>query len=79
MGFYTLINSISVISGQWTGDNERLCAMEQGSIAHSLSVSHKSCIPPHCHYVPKLKMGCFSFVMYSADLQLKIFAERTQQ
>ena len=26
--FYVLFNSISVISGQWVGDNERLCAME---------------------------------------------------
>ena len=26
--FYVLFNSISVISGQWFGDNERLCAME---------------------------------------------------
>ena len=26
--FYVLFNSISVISGQWAGDNERLCAME---------------------------------------------------
>ena len=26
--FYILFNSISVISGRWAGDNERLCAME---------------------------------------------------
>ena len=26
--FYILFNSISVISGQWAGDNERLCAVE---------------------------------------------------
>ena len=26
--FYILFNSISVVSGQWTDDNERLCAME---------------------------------------------------
>ena len=26
--FYVLFNSISVISGQWDVDNERLCAME---------------------------------------------------
>ena len=26
--FYILFNSISVISGQWVGDNERLCALE---------------------------------------------------
>ena len=26
--FYVLYNSISVISGQWVGGNERLCAME---------------------------------------------------
>ena len=26
--FYVLYNSISVISGQWVGDNGRLCAME---------------------------------------------------
>ena len=26
--FYVLFNSISVISGPWLGDNERLCAME---------------------------------------------------
>ena len=26
--FYVLFNSISVILGQWTDDNERLCAME---------------------------------------------------
>ena len=26
--FYFLFNSISVISGQWADDNERLCAME---------------------------------------------------
>ena len=26
--FYILFNSISVISGQWEIDNERLCAME---------------------------------------------------
>ena len=26
--FYVLFNSISVISGQWVDDNERLCAME---------------------------------------------------
>ena len=26
--FYVLFNSISVISGQWADDNERLCAME---------------------------------------------------
>ena len=25
---YVLFNSISVISGRWAGDNERLCAME---------------------------------------------------
>ena len=25
--FYPLINSIRVISGQWEGDNERLCAV----------------------------------------------------
>ena len=28
MQFYILFNSISVISGQWEVDNERLCAME---------------------------------------------------
>ena len=28
LGLYILFNSISVISGQWAGDNERLCAME---------------------------------------------------
>ena len=27
--FYVLFNSISVISGRRTGDNERLCAMER--------------------------------------------------
>ena len=27
--FYVLFNSISVISGQWVDDNERLCAMEK--------------------------------------------------
>ena len=26
--FYALFNSISVVSGQWEGDNEKLCAME---------------------------------------------------
>ena len=26
--FYVLFNSISVISGQWADDNERLCTME---------------------------------------------------
>ena len=26
--FYVLFNSISVISGRWANDNERLCAME---------------------------------------------------
>ena len=26
--FYVLFNSISVISGQWADDNERLCAIE---------------------------------------------------
>ena len=26
--FYVLFNSISVISGQWEDNNERLCAME---------------------------------------------------
>ena len=26
--FYILFNSISVMPGQWAGDNERLCAME---------------------------------------------------
>ena len=26
--FYFLFNSISVITGQWTNDNERLCAMK---------------------------------------------------
>ena len=26
--FYVLFNSISVISGRWADDNERLCAME---------------------------------------------------
>ena len=25
---FTNFNSISVISGRWTGDNEKLCAME---------------------------------------------------
>ena len=25
--FYVLFNSVSVISGRWTDDNERLCAM----------------------------------------------------
>ena len=25
--FYFIFNSFSVISGQWAGDNERLCAM----------------------------------------------------
>ena len=25
---YVLFNSISVISGRWPGDNERLCAIE---------------------------------------------------
>ena len=28
MQFYVLFNSISVISGRWKVDNERLCAME---------------------------------------------------
>ena len=28
MGFYVLFNTISVISGLWKGDNERLCAEE---------------------------------------------------
>ena len=28
MRFYVLFNSISVISGQWKVDNERLCAVE---------------------------------------------------
>ena len=28
LGFYILFNSISVISGRWDDDNERLCAME---------------------------------------------------
>ena len=26
--FYVLVHSISVISGRWLGNNERLCAME---------------------------------------------------
>ena len=26
--FYVLFNSVSVISGRWADDNERLCAME---------------------------------------------------
>ena len=26
--FYVLFNSVSVISGQWEVDNEKLCAME---------------------------------------------------
>ena len=26
--FYVLFNSVSVISGRWEVDNERLCAME---------------------------------------------------
>ena len=26
--FYVLFNSISVISGRWADDNDRLCAME---------------------------------------------------
>ena len=26
--FYILFNSISVMSGRWAGDNERLCVME---------------------------------------------------
>ena len=26
--FYAIFNNISVISGQWAGDNENLCAME---------------------------------------------------
>ena len=26
--FYLLLNSILVISGQWVGDNERLCAVK---------------------------------------------------
>ena len=26
--FYVLFNSVSIISGQWEIDNERLCAME---------------------------------------------------
>ena len=26
--FYVLLNSVSVISGEWEVDNERLCAME---------------------------------------------------
>ena len=26
--FYVLLNSISVISGRWEDDNERLCALE---------------------------------------------------
>ena len=28
--FYVLFNSVSVISGRWADDNERLCAMEPG-------------------------------------------------
>ena len=28
--FYILFNSISVISGRWVDNNERLCAMEPG-------------------------------------------------
>ena len=28
MRFYVLFNSISVISGRWKVDNERLCAMK---------------------------------------------------
>ena len=28
MQFYVLLNSVSVISGRWKVDNERLCAME---------------------------------------------------
>ena len=28
LGFYIPINSISVISGQWKGEHERLCAMK---------------------------------------------------
>ena len=28
LGFYILFNSISVISGRWANDKERLCAME---------------------------------------------------
>ena len=28
LGFYVLFNSISVISGLWEVDNERLCAVE---------------------------------------------------
>ena len=27
--FYVLFNSVSVISGRWEVDNERLCAMER--------------------------------------------------
>ena len=27
--FYVLFNSISVMSGQWAGDNEKQCAMEK--------------------------------------------------
>ena len=28
MRFYVLFNSVSVTSGRWEDDNERLCAME---------------------------------------------------
>ena len=28
MRFYVLFNSISVISGRWADDNEKLCALE---------------------------------------------------
>ena len=30
MRFYVLFNSVSVISGRWEVDNNRLCAMELG-------------------------------------------------
>ena len=28
--FYVLVNSISVIMGQWKSENEKLCAVETG-------------------------------------------------
>ena len=32
MRFYVLSNSISAMSGQWVGDNERLCAMDTSPV-----------------------------------------------
>ena len=36
--FYVLFNSISVISGLWADDNERLCAMETPFTVEKISL-----------------------------------------